>query len=77
MYKKSRSELADEPKHRPYRNFIRNDLAEQLLKTLKTLDMNALRRGLGYSIVDTFNSKQQLITEKMKEMFDGEGIQTQ
>ena len=71
VYKKCGFELVDEPKYHPYRRFIRNDLAENLVTSLKTPNINVLRRGLGYSIVDTFNSKQQSITEKMKEIFEG------
>ena len=56
---------------------IRNDLAEQLVKTLNVPKINALRRGLVYSIVDTFNSKQKSITEKIKEIYGGEDIQTE
>ena len=35
MYKKCRFELVDEPKYHPSRRFIRNDLAEKLVKTFK------------------------------------------
>ena len=45
MYKKSRSELADEAKYRRCRNFIHNDLAKKSEKTLRTPDLNAFRRG--------------------------------
>ena len=74
--KNARYELVDKRKYRPYRSFIHIYLAKQLVKTLKVPNTNAFRRGLGYNMVDTFNSKQQLITEKVKEMFDGEDIQT-
>ena len=66
MYKKQRFELVDKPKYHPSRKLIHNDLAEKLVKTLKTDKINALRRGLGYNAVDTLNSKQQSITEKIK-----------
>ena len=47
------------------------------MKTPRTPDIHAHRRGLGYSIVDTFNSKQQSISEKIKEIFEGEDVQTE
>ena len=47
MYKKCRFELVDEPKYRPCRSFIYNDLAKILVATLKVPNINALRRGLG------------------------------
>ena len=37
MYKKCRFELVNESKYKPCRNFIRNDLAEQLVRLLKHL----------------------------------------
>ena len=47
------------------------------MKTLKTDKRNEFRRRLGFNVVDTFNSKQQSITETIKEMFEGENIQTE
>ena len=52
-------------------------MAEELVKTLKTSGINSLGRDLGYSIVDTFNCKQQSITEKIKQIFEVENIQTE
>ena len=75
--KNARYELVDKPKYRPYRSFIHIYLAKPLVKTLKVPNINTFRRGLGYNMVDTFNSKQQLITEKVKEIFEGEDIQTE
>ena len=75
MYKKCRFQLVNEPKYRPCRSLIHNDLAKQLVKTLKVPNINALRRGLVYSIVDILNSKQIPITEKTKEIFEVQDIQ--
>ena len=77
MYKKCRSKLVDEPKYHQYRRFIRSDLAEQLVKTLKTPKINALRRGLNFDVIDVFNTKKQSITEKIKEIPEGEDVQTE
>ena len=77
IYKKCRFELVEEPKYRSCRRFIRNDLAEQLVKTLKTPNVNALRRGLKFNVTDVFDIKQQSITEKIKEIFEGEDIRTE
>ena len=77
MYKIYRLELVDEPECYPCRRFVRNDLAEKLVKTLKTDKIHAFRRSLGFNVVDTFNFKQQSVTETIIEIFEGENIQTE
>ena len=77
VYKKYRFQLVDEPQYRPSRRFVRNDLAEKLVKSLRTDKINAFRRSLVFNVVDTFNSKQQSITETIKGIFEGEDIQTE
>ena len=76
-YKKCRLELVDEPECHPCRRFRHNDLAEKLVKALKTDQTDAFRRSLGFNVVDTFSFKQQSITETIKEIFQGEDIQTE
>ena len=58
-YKKYRSELVDEPKYQPFRRLISNDLAEKLVKTLKTDKIDAFRRSLGFNVIDAFDTKEQ------------------
>ena len=76
MYEKCTFELVEEPRYNSCRRFIHSDLAEKLMKTLKTLNINALRRGLEFNVVDVFSTKQS-ITETIKEIFKGENIQTE
>ena len=47
-YKKRRFELVDEPKYQPFRSFIHNNLAEKLVKTLRTDKIDEFRRSLGF-----------------------------
>ena len=77
MYKKRRFKLVDEPKYHPFRRFIRNDLTEKIVKALRKNKINAFRRSAGFNVTDTFNSKQQSIAETIKQIFDGEDIQTE
>ena len=70
MYKKCRFELVNESEYHPSRRFIRNDLAEQLVKTFKTPNIKALIRGSTFNVVDVFNTKQQSIAEKIKKIFE-------
>ena len=45
MYKKYWFQLEDKPKYKPCRNFVCNDLAEKIVKTLKTDRINTFRRN--------------------------------
>ena len=76
-YKKCRFELVDKPKNQPFRRFIRNDLAEKLLKTFKTDKIDAFRRSLGFNVIHTFNTKEQLALEAVKDAFQRKNMQTQ
>ena len=76
-YKKRRYDLLDELKYQPYRNFIRNNLAEKLVKTLRVDKIDAFRKSLGFNVIDVFNTKEQSVLETIEEVFEGENIQTQ
>ena len=77
MYKKCSFELVDDPEYCPCRKFMRNDLAEKLVKTCKADKMDAFKRCFEFNVTDTFNSKQESITETIKETFEVEDIQTE
>ena len=46
------------------------------MKTLRTDKIDAFRSSLGFNVIDTFNSKQKPITKAIKEIYEGEDIQT-
>ena len=63
-YKKYRFELpVDDPKYQPFRRFVRNGLAEKLVKTLWEDKIDAFRRSLGFNVTDALNSKQEALTK--------------
>ena len=57
MHKKCRFELLYKPKYKPCRIFMRNDLAEKLVKPLKTDKIDPFRRNLKLNVIDVFNTK--------------------
>ena len=63
-YKKCRFELpVDEPKYQPFRRFVRNCLAEKLVKTRREDKIDAFRRSLGFNVIDALNCKQEPLTK--------------
>ena len=74
MYTKRRSELVIEPKYQPSRRFIRNDLAEQLVRTLWTDKIDAFRRSLWFNVIDAFNTKEQTVLKSVKDAFETENM---
>ena len=67
--KKCRFELVDKPKYQRFRKFIRNDLAEKLVKTLRTNKTDSFRRRQGFNVTDAFNTKEQTALEAVKDAF--------
>ena len=66
-----------EPKYQPFRRFIRNHFAGKLVKTLTADKIDAFRRTLGFNVIDAFSAKQHTLTKIIKEVFEGEDIQTE
>ena len=63
-YKKCRFELpVDEPKYQPFKRFVRNGLAKELVKTLREDKIDAFRRSLEFNVIDALNSKQEALTK--------------
>ena len=77
MYEKCRFELVDEPKCHSSRRFICNNLAEKLIKTLWSNNIDAFRRSLGFNVIDIFNRREQSIVELIKKVFEAENYQSQ
>ena len=75
-YKKRKFELVDEPKHQTFRRFIRNDLAEKLVKTIRADKIDAFRRSLGFNVINAFNTIEQIVLEVVKDAFEVEDTQT-
>ena len=59
----------------PFRRFIRNDLAKNVIKTLRADKIDVFRGGLEFDVFDAFNAEQQTLTKTIKEIFEGEDIQ--
>ena len=64
-------------KYQSFISFIRNDLAERLVKTLRADETDAFRRSSWFSVIDAFNTKKQTVLEVVKEIFEREDMQTQ
>ena len=75
-YKKSEFKLIDEPKYQPFRWFIHNDLAKNLIKTLKTDKIDAFRKKLRFNVRYLFKDKEQLVIKLIKDPFGGGNMQT-
>ena len=75
-YKKCEFTLIDEPKYQPFRWFIHNDLAKNLIKTLKTDKIDAFRKKLRFNVRYLFKDKEQLVIKLIKDPFGGGNMQT-
>ena len=75
-YKKCEFKLIDEPKYQPFRWFIHNDLAKNLIKTPKTDKIDAFRKKLRFNVRDLLKDKEQLVIKLIKDPFEGGDMQT-
>ena len=76
-YKKFRHELNENSKKQRQRRFIRNDLEDCLVKTMRTDKINELRKTLGCNVINVFNTNEQSLIGAIKHAFEGENMQTQ
>ena len=76
-YKKHRYELVNEPKKQPNRRFLRSDLALKITMNCRTDESCNLKRNLGFRLHDVINTKEQTVLESIKDVFEGENMQTQ
>ena len=73
---KQRSELI-ESTNQPNRRFIHADLALKIIMNCRTDESCNLKRNLGFRIHDVINTKEQSVINLIKDVFEGEDIQTQ
>ena len=59
------------------RRFIRSDLGDCLVKTIRTDKINKLRKKLGCNVIDVFNTNEQSLVAAINNAFEGENMQTQ
>ena len=76
-YRKHRFELVDEPKKQSNRILLHEDLAFKIIKCCGTVESRKLKKRLGFNLHDVTNSKQQTALGAIKDVFQGENMQTQ
>ena len=59
------------------RGFIRNHLEDCLVKTNRRYKINDVRKELGCNVIDLFNTNEQSLIGAIKDVFEGENMQTQ
>ena len=74
--KKHRYELVDKPIKQPNRRFLHINLALKIMDC-RTDKSCSLKKDLGFKLHDVINTKEQTITNLIKDVFEGENIQTQ
>ena len=77
IYEKHRYELVDELIKQPNRNFLRIDLALKIIMDCRTDESCSLKRNLGFNLHDVINTKEQTVLRSIKDVFEGEDMQTQ
>ena len=77
IYKKHRYELVDDPMKQPHRRFLHNDLALKIIIICRTDKSCNLKKNTGLTLYDMINTKEQTITNSIKDAFEGEHMQTQ
>ena len=75
--KKCRHELNENSKKQRQRRFIRNDLGDCSVKTMRTDKIKELRKKLGCNVIDVFNTNEKSLKGAIKDAFEGENMQTQ
>ena len=76
-YKKRRCELVNELIKQPHRRFLRDGLALKIIMNCRTVESCNLKRNLGFRLHDVINTKEQTVTNTIKDAFEGEDMQTQ
>ena len=75
--RKHRYELVGEPKEKPNRIFLHQDVAIKVIIDSRTDESCKFKRRQGFRLHDVINTKQQTITKAIKEIFKGQNIQTE
>ena len=76
-YRKRRYELIDELIKQSHRRFVRSDLALKIIMDCRTDESCNLKRNLGFRLHDVINTKEQTVTNSIKDAFEEENMQTQ
>ena len=77
IYKKCRCELVNKPIKQSNRRFLRIDLALKIIMDCRTDKSCNLKKNIGFKLYDVINTKEQTIINSIKDMFEGENMQTQ
>ena len=76
-YKKCKCEMIDEPNKQPPRRFLRNDLPLKIIMSCRTNESCSFKRNLGFRLHEVINTKEQTVINSIKDVFEGEDMQTQ
>ena len=77
IYNKSRYELVDIPIKQPNKKLLHINLALKIIMDCRTDKSCSLKKNLGFKLFDVINTKEQTITNSIKDTFEGENMQTQ
>ena len=75
-YKKHRYQLVDDPEKQPNRRFLCSDLVLKMIMNCRTDESCNLKKKLGFNLHDVINTKEQTVLESIKDVFEGEDMQT-
>ena len=75
--KKRRCDLVNKPIKQSDRRFLHIDLALKIIMDCRRDKSCSFKKNLGFKLFDVINTKEQTIINSIKDMFEGENIQTQ
>ena len=67
----------DEPKKQPDRIFLHEGLAIKIIMDCSTVEAYNFKKRLGFNLHGNINTKQQTITESIKDSFERENMQSE
>ena len=76
IYKKHRYELVNKPIKQSNRRFLHIDLALKIIMDCRTDKSCSLKKNLRFKFHDVINTKEQTIINSIKDVSEGENIQT-
>ena len=74
--KKHRYELVDKPIKQSDRRFLHIHSALKIIMNCRTDKSCSFKKNLRFKLLDVINTKEQTIINSIKDMFEGENIQT-
>ena len=75
--KKCRYELENKPIKQSGRRFLHIDLALKIIMEFRTDKSCSLKKDLGFNLYDVINTKEQTLINSIKDIIEGENMQTQ